>query len=300
MKLNLKKEKNSNKNFERKRKKKIYPFVIIFFLGFCILSYPFISQFYYRVESGKDINVFENEVRKLNTEDVLEKIRLAKAYNSTLDSSKLSDPYTDKEKKEGIIAYAKMLEVHAMIGHIEIPKIDEDIPIYAGTTEEVLQKGAGHLEGSSLPVGGESTHTVITAHRGLPTAKLFTKLDKLEIGDIFLIHNIETVLAYQVDNIITVEPTDFEPVLVKDGKDYATLLTCTPYMINSHRLLVRGHRIEYTPLEMAKVLKRRKTFFRRYFVYVLGITLFFTLLFVYIFRDYLMIKKKLKGLGLYE
>ena len=138
-----------------------------------------------------------------------------------------------------------MLEVREMIGHIEIPKIGQDLPVYAGTSEEVLQKGVGHLEGTSLPVGGNSTHSVLTAHSGLPEATLFTELRKLEIGDKFYIHNIKEILAYQVDQIKVVEPTDFNDLLIDPGHDYVTLLTCTPLMINTHRLLVRGHRVEY-------------------------------------------------------
>ena len=138
-----------------------------------------------------------------------------------------------------------MLEVNEMLGHVEIPTIGQDLPIYAGTTDEVLEKGLGHLEGTSLPIGGTSTHAVVTGHRGLPNAKLFRNLDQLVEGDVFYIHNIEDTLAYQVDKIQVVDPSDFNPVLVEEGKDYATLLTCTPYMINSHRLLVRGHRIPY-------------------------------------------------------
>ena len=140
-----------------------------------------------------------------------------------------------------------MLEVHEKIGYVSIPKIRQKLPIYAGTAETVLEKGAGHMEGTSLPVGGASTHTVITAHRGLPSATMFRHLDELKRGDIFYIHNIRDVLAYKVDRILTVEPSNFKYVLVDAGYDKATLLTCTPYMINSHRLLVTGHRVPYVP-----------------------------------------------------
>lgn len=226
--------------------KKNWLFILIFILGLSIAVYPLISQWYYRVESAEEIIEFKKAAKALDKEEVARRMELARAYNSTLDVSKLADPYTEKEKKEGIIEYARMLQIGEMIGHVEIPKINEDLPIYAGTSESILQKGAGHLEGTSLPVGGIGTHTVITAHRGLPTAKLFRNLDRLIEGDVFLIHNLETTLAYKVDQIMVVEPSNFEPVLVIEGGDYATLLTCTPYMINSHRLLVRGHRVDYT------------------------------------------------------
>lgn len=231
---------------KRKNKKRTWPFVIMFIVGFLVLMYPLVSQYYYRIEANEQIVEFETKRQDLDSNEILRRIELARAYNDTLDPSRLADPYTDREK-EGISEYARMLEVGEKVGYVEIPKIDTNIPIYAGTSESILQKGAGHLEGTSLPIGGESTHTVITAHRGLPTAELFRNLNKLKEGDVFYLHNIETALAYEVDQILTVEPSDFEPVLVQDKKDYATLLTCTPYMINSHRLLVRGHRIPYVP-----------------------------------------------------
>lgn len=225
-------------------KKKIWPLVVLFIAGFVIMMYPIISNYYYRIEANNQILDFTENAKKLDNNEILRRIELAEAYNSVLDPSRLADPYTEKEK-EGIAEYARMLEVKEKIGFVEIPKIDTNLPIYAGTSNEVLNKGVGHLEGTSLPIGGKSTHTVLTAHRGLPSARLFRDLDKLEKGDIFYVHNIQTVLAYEVDQILTVDPSNFDPVLVVDDEDYATLLTCTPYMINSHRLLVRGHRVPY-------------------------------------------------------
>ncbi|MFI3086107.1 class C sortase [Streptococcus sp. 2022WUSS037] len=230
---------------------------LLFLFGLIVTLYPWISQFYYRYDSDREIQSFYEQAQQLPSEEVLKRLEYARAYNQTLDPRKLQDPYTEEEKA-GVAEYARMLEVKEKIGFVEIPKINERIPIYAGTTEYVLQKGAGHLEGSSLPVGGESTHTVITAHRGLPNASLFTNLDRLKVGEQFYIHNIAETLAYEVDQILVVEPSDFDPVLVQAGKDYATLLTCTPYMINSHRLLVRGHRVSYEP-EVAK--KEKPVFF---------------------------------------
>ncbi|NLK58733.1 MAG: class C sortase [Tissierellia bacterium] len=229
-----------------KRRRNFLVSAAVFLLGLAIAMYPLVSRYYYRIEAGNQVQEFEEARAQMPSAEVLERVALAKAYNKTLDPSRIGDPYT-QEMKAGVAEYARMLEVKEKIGHVEIPRIREDIPVYAGTSEDVLQKGAGHLEGTSLPIGGPDTHTVITAHRGLPSAKLFSDLDKLEVGDRFYIHNIETVLAYRVDQILVVEPSDFDPVLVVDGKDYATLLTCTPYMINSHRLLVRGERIDYVP-----------------------------------------------------
>lgn len=219
-------------------------FGLIFLVGLLIFSYPMISQKFYEIKAEDEIIEFVKQSKEINEEEVNKRMELARAYNETLDPSRLSDPYSKKEE-EARAYYAHMLEVNEMIGHVEIPKINQDLPVYAGTSETVLQKGCGHLEGTSLPVGGKSTHTVITAHRGLPEAVLFRYLDQLVEGDIFYFHNIQGTLAYRVDQIMVVEPTNFEPVLVQEGKDYATLLTCTPYMINSHRLLVRGHRIPY-------------------------------------------------------
>lgn len=219
-------------------------FGLIFLLGLLIFSYPMISQKFYEIKADDEIIEFVKQSKEINEEEINKRMELARAYNETLDPSRLSDPYSKKEE-EARAYYAHMLEVNEMIGHVEIPRINQDLPVYAGTSETVLQKGCGHLEGTSLPVGGKSTHTVITAHRGLPEAVLFRYLDQLVEGDIFYFHNIQGTLAYRVDQIMVVEPTNFEPVLVQEGKDYATLLTCTPYMINSHRLLVRGYRIPY-------------------------------------------------------
>lgn len=225
--------------------------IALFFVGLSLLIYPFISELYYRVETSNELVIFREKSNELNQEDIIRRIELAHAYNRTLDPSKLSDPFT-KEEEEGRKEYARMLELEEKIGYVDIPKISQKIMVYAGTSDSVLNSAAGHLEGTSLPVGGINTHTVITAHRGLPRAKLFRDLDKMEIGDIFYINNIEGVLAYQVDDIQIVGPSDFEPILVKEGYDYATLLTCTPYMVNSHRLLIRGIRTEFKPSDLDK------------------------------------------------
>ena len=245
-------------------------FMAIFTLGLLIFSYPLISQKYYEIKAEDEVITFTKAAKELAPEDLDRRMALAAAYNRTLDPSRLADPYTDMEKA-GRAEYARMLEVEEMVGHIRIPKIQVDIPIRAGSSEDVLQKGAGHLEGTSLPIGGDSTHTVITAHRGLPNAKLFRNLDQLAYGDIFYITNIKETIAYKVDKIQVVEPSDFEPVLVVERKDYATLLTCTPYMINSHRLLVRGVRIPYQEAiddGVANTPRARFDFFRMVLVLI--------------------------------
>nr|WP_311492604.1 class C sortase [uncultured Anaerococcus sp.] len=245
-------------------------YMAIFVLGLLIFSYPLISQKYYEIKAEDEVITFTKAAKELSPEDLDRRMALAEAYNRTLDPSRLADPYTEMEKA-GRAEYARMLEVEEMVGHIKIPKIRVDIPIRAGTSEDVLQKGAGHLEGTSLPIGGKSTHTVITAHRGLPNAKLFRNLDQLAYGDIFYITNIKETIAYKVDKIQVVEPSNFEPVLVVEKKDYATLLTCTPYMINSHRLLVRGVRIPYQEAiddGVANTPRARIDFFRMVLVLI--------------------------------
>ncbi len=208
-----------------------------------IIIFPIVSQVSYYIASHQKINQFERSVSKQDTSEIDQRIALAKAYNETLSKRSLPiDPFT-KKQKEGLKEYARMLEIREQIGHVTIPSIGVDIPIYAGTTATMLEKGSGHLEGTSLPIGGRSTHAVLTAHRGLPTARLFTDLNKVKKGDTFYVTNIKETLAYKVDSIRVVDPTALDAVRVVDGKDYVTLLTCTPYMINSHRLLIRGERV---------------------------------------------------------
>lgn len=280
---------NKKKKFQFKS---LIPY-LLFIVGLLIASYPIISNRYYTIQANDEINEYIRNVSKLEEEELNRRWKLAEAYNKTLDPSRLADPFSEEEK-EGRAEYARMLEVQEKIGYIEIPKIDQDLPIYAGTAESILQKGAGHLEGTSLPIGGDSSHSVITAHRGLPSAKLFSDLDKMEKGDVYFIHILGKVLAYEVDQILTVEPTDFDPVLVVDGKDYSTLLTCTPYSINSHRLLVRGHRIDYTaPIEEHN-LNNQKT--NDNYKYYLLVSLLIILILIYlIYRNYKNYKKLEKG-----
>ena len=228
-----------------KKKQSNWFFKLIFVLGFLILMYPQVSRLYYRVQSTQEVAAFEEGKAALSDEEIKKRMALARDFNDSLVNQNMEDPYSKARHERGRAAYAHMLEIHEQIGHIQIPTIDLDIPIRAGTSEEVLQTSAGHLEGTSLPVGGNSTHTVITAHSGLPTAKLFTDIRDLKEGDRFYIHNIAETLAYEVDQIKVVEPSNFEDLLVVPGHDYATLLTCTPIGINSHRLLVRGHRVPY-------------------------------------------------------
>lgn len=259
--------------------KKNWKIILIFILGLLIATYPIISNYYYTIDNNNQIAEFNEAVAEMPSKEVLERIELAKAYNDTLDPSRLADPYTEREKK-GVENYARMLEVREKIGYVDIPKINQQIPVYAGTSEDVLQHACGHLEGTSLPIGGKDTHAVITAHRGLPQVKLFRDLDKMEVGDLFFFTNVKETLAYKVDQILVVEPWDFEPVLVVEGKDLMTLLTCTPYMINSHRLLVRGHRVPYVP-EVKEEIERAKFNYKS--LIVPGIVLAIVMLIIYLY-----------------
>lgn len=228
-----------------KKKQSNWFFKLVFVLGFLILMYPQVSRLYYRVQSTQEVSAFEEGKAALSDEEIKKRMALARDFNDSLVNQNMEDPYSKARHARGRAEYARMLEIHEQIGHIQIPTIDLDIPIRAGTSEEVLQTSAGHLEGTSLPIGGNSTHTVITAHSGLPTAKLFTDIKDLKKGDRFYIHNIAETLAYEVDQIKVIEPSNFKDLVVVSGHDYATLLTCTPIGINTHRLLVRGHRVPY-------------------------------------------------------
>lgn len=263
--------------------KKNWKIILLFIAGFLIATYPIISNWYYTVENNNQIVDFKEAVDEMSQAEIDERIDLARAYNETLDPSKLADPYTEREKK-GVENYARMLEAREKIGYLDIPKINQQIPVYAGTSEDVLQRACGHLEGTSLPIGGKSTHSVITAHRGLPQVKLFRDLDKMEVGDVFYYTNVKETLAYQVDQILVIEPWNFDPVLVVEGKDYMTLLTCTPYMINSHRLLVRGHRIPYVPEDKEDAEKKAKFNYKDFIVPGVVILLLMLILFIYLKR----------------
>lgn len=216
--------------------------VLTFVIGLAFILFPIVSQIAYHRAAQVEVEEFDQQVDQIDRTEINRRLDLARAYNETVDGDNLGDPFTQRQQ-EGRAEYARMIEVNEQIGYVTIPTIDQRLSVYAGTSEAVLQKGVGHLEGTSLPVGGPSTHAVITAHRGLPTARLFTDLDKMEKGDVFYFRHLGGDMAYQVDHIEVIEPDDFEAVSVEAGEDYLTLLTCTPYMINSHRLLVRGTRI---------------------------------------------------------
>ena len=231
--------------------------VIVFLAGLSLLLYPFVANQWNSYRQSRLISSYESTVAEMEEAgeiDYEKEWQKANAYNAALLPSILPDSFAvadASEEEDDEYMSCLNLTGDGMMGIVEIPKIDVKIPIYHTTEDEVLQKAAGHLEGSSLPVGGESTHSVISAHRGLPSATLFTDLDKLEEGDHFLLHILDDTLCYEVDQILVVEPKQTESLAVEEGEDLVTLLTCTPYGVNTERLLVRGHRVPYDPEELA-------------------------------------------------
>lgn len=230
--------------------------IVLFLAGLSLLLYPLISNEWNTYRQSKLISTYEQVIEEKQEEiDYTAEWDRAHAFNQALLPSILPDSFAiaaaSDEPDEEYMACLNLAGDGTM-GYVEIPKIDIKIPIYHTVSDEVLQMAAGHLEGSSLPVGGSDTHTVISAHRGLPSAALFTDLDRLEAGDHFLFYILDEILCYEVDQITIVEPEETEALAVEPGKDFATLLTCTPYGVNSHRMLVRGHRVAYVPEEIQK------------------------------------------------
>ena len=232
--------------------------ILLFFLvGLSLLLYPFVANQWNNYRQSRLISSYDSTVSKMESDGSIDyeaEWERANAYNEALLPSILPDSFAVAEASdEPDEEYMACLNIAGdeIMGTVEIPKINIELPIYHTTDEEVLERAAGHLEGSSLPIGGESTHAVISAHRGLPSASLFTDLDQLEEGDHFLLHVLDDTLAYEVDKISVVEPKETQDLAVEEGEDLVTLLTCTPYGVNSHRLLVRGHRVPYEPEAIA-------------------------------------------------
>lgn len=215
--------------------------ILIFLVGLSVMLYPTVSDYVNQKNQSRAVASYSEEVENLSDVDYQAYFDAADDYNRRL--AETPDAFYRPEEVNG---YADTLDVSGtgIMGYITIPKIGVELPVYHGTSDGVLQVAAGHLEGSSLPVGGAGTHAVISAHRGLPSAKLFTNLDELEVGDTFTITVLDRVLTYEVDQISIVLPTETDLLQPVEGKDYVTLMTCTPYGINTHRLLVRGKRIE--------------------------------------------------------
>ena len=224
------------------RSRKIWIYLTAgFLIGVCVLLYPSFSNFWNSKTQSRAIVDYEAVLKYMEPEDYTAIFQAAYDYNEALYQTRF--PLVDYKDVPG---YYEALSVEGtnIMGYVKIDKIGVELPVYHGTSDQVLAKGVGHLEGSSLPVGGTNTHSVMSAHRGLASAKLFTDLDRLEKGDTFQVIILDQILTYQVDQIKIITPTEYEDLLIVDGKDYCTLFTCTPYGINTHRLLVRGIRIE--------------------------------------------------------
>lgn len=238
--------------------------VLILLTGVVLLLYPTVSNLLNTHRQMQAVSYYSAEVEGMSEEEKAQMREAASEYNARL----LSDTgnryrMTEEEEQE----YESLLDVTGtgIMGYVEIPKLNESLPIYHGTDDTVLQIAIGHLAGSSLPVGGEGTHCVLTGHRGLPSAKLFSNLDKLAEGDLFFLHVLDETLTYEVDQIRVVEPHELENLSIEEGKDYCTLVTCTPYGVNTHRLLVRGHRTE-NPEEAVRVTADAEQIDRTYVI----------------------------------
>lgn len=225
--------------------------ILILLIGLSLMLYPSFADWWNSFHSSRSIASYVEQVANIDDAQYEELWDAAWDYNQSL-LHRPNDFLLSDEQQE---IYKSLLDFggNGIMGYIEIPMIDVMLPIYHGTKESVLQIAVGHLDWTSLPVGGAGSHCVVSGHRGLPSARLFTDLDKLKVGDVFMLHVLNEILTYEIDQILIVEPQDTDPLLIEPGKDLCTMITCTPYGINSHRMLVRGHRIESQ--EEAKVIR---------------------------------------------
>ncbi len=249
--------------------------VMMFTVGLSLLLYPTIADAWNQYLGSRAGNAYVEAVASLSDEDYNKILEDAKIYNQELTQKVNPFHPSEKEHEE----YMNKLKVKGtdVIGRVKIPLIRANFPIYHGTDEDILQTAIGHLEGSSLPIGGTSTHTIVSGHRGLPSAKLFTDLPKLEIGDYFMFEVLDQTVTYQVDQIKIVEPNDFTYLQIEEGKDLATLQTCTPYGVNSHRLLVRGHRVDNLPDDFVNARSEAVLLNRNVVAIFVGVFLFVAL-----------------------
>lgn len=225
--------------------------ILMLLIGLSLMLYPSLADWWNSFHSSRSIASYVEQVANIDDAQYEELWDAAWDYNQSL-LHRPNDFLLSDEQQE---IYKSLLDFggNGIMGYIEIPMIDVMLPIYHGTKESVLQIAVGHLDWTSLPVGGAGSHCVVSGHRGLPSARLFTDLDKLKVGDVFMLHVLNEILTYEIDQILIVEPQDTDPLLIEPGKDLCTMITCTPYGINSHRMLVRGHRIESQ--EEAKVIR---------------------------------------------
>ena len=222
--------------------------LLVFLAGLGVLGYPTVSDLWNRYRNSQLISGYSRTVGDMDHSEYEAIFREAQEYNRKHHINEIKDTFQE-EGKDYVLThpYDQLLNPtnDGIMGYISIPKIHIELAVYHGTGADVLEKGVGHVEGTSLPVGGEGTHTVLAGHRGLPNAKLFTDLDQMEEGDLIFLHVLDQILAYRVDQILTVLPDELDALAIEEDKDYMTLLTCTPYGVNTHRLLVRGVRTDY-------------------------------------------------------
>lgn len=268
--------------------KRIAYTIILFCIGLSLILYPYFSNYIYELQQSRHFKEYQQETLQLDDQIIEEELKKAHDYNETLQKSSvvLSDPFeADISQKSYLDDYTNILNFfdNGIMGYVDIPKIDVYLPIYHGTSQEVLENGAGHLEDTSLPVGGESTHAVISAHAGLNDKRLFTDLELLEKGDVFSFHVLNQVLTYEVDQILVVEPQNTSNLYIVPHQDYATLLTCTPYGVNSHRLLVRGHRVDNVEhLQTNEDVRKQSQWFKEYRrAFISGIVMILVIVFGY-------------------
>lgn len=271
---------------------KIIVCVLIFAVGLSVLLYPAVSNYVHQKHQLGVIEDYRKQAEKMSQEQIEALKNDARRYNERLADIAINGSASETSSD---LEYQNLLNISGdVMAYITIPVCDISLPIRHGCGEEVLQKSAGHIPESSLPIGGENTHAVITAHRGLPSAKLFTNIDSLKEGDLFFIHGVDETLAYKVDQIKVVLPDDISYLQITPGKDYVTLVTCTPYGINTHRLIVRGERTEYIrEVEEEQVADAKKKYNKTVILYVIGIiAAILVMLIVYFIRKRL-IKQKL-------
>jgi len=249
--------------------------VIILLIGIGVFFYPTVANYWNSFHQSKAIRVYAEEVENLNDEEYARILEEAVSYNEKIAKNGIRWVLTDEKKAE----YENTLNLGGtgMMAYIEIPKISVTLPIYHGTNDEVLARSIGHIEGSSLPTDASSVHCVLSGHRGLPSAKLFSDLDEITEGDVFMIRTLNEVLTYEVDQIRVVEPSDLSTLAIEKGKNYCTLVTCTPYGVNTHRLLVRGHRIETEDSHEIMILAEALQIKTTYVALVIAVPLLFIL-----------------------
>lgn len=283
------------KEARRRRKGTKILLVMLFIIGLLITMYPFISDFWNQMRTESIVSEYRNDVERMPSKTLQEEYRRARSYNDSHSSNVIFDIFSSSGAQGE--EYMSLLNPgnDNVMGYIEIPKIKQRIVIYHGTSEEVLQKGCGHIAGTSLPIGGNNSHAVLAAHRGLPSAKLFTDIDELKSGDLFYLFVLDNNLAYEVDQIKVVEPDCLEDLQIVEGQDLVTLFTCTPYSINTHRLLIRGHRVPFVQEDNTNNMQTDSYTSMKAWVLGLIFVLLTIIIVLYIKKKKIKKKRQLKG-----